>query len=70
LEEKREEICFVKFKFNSTSALHNKAVRHEDVWGSGGIAPRIFSLGAIWMWVVSFTPRPLYHGERATCIRL
>jgi hypothetical protein len=30
-------------------------------WGSGVIAPRILDLGTRWRWVVSFTPRPLYH---------
>jgi len=28
--------------------------------GSGGIAPGILNLGIRWMWVVSFTPKPLY----------
>jgi hypothetical protein len=32
-------------------------------WGSGGIAPRIFDLGTLWRWVVSFTTRPLYPRE-------
>jgi hypothetical protein len=32
-------------------------------WGSGGIAPRIFVLGARWRKVVSFTARPLYPQE-------
>jgi hypothetical protein len=32
--------------------------------GSGGIAPRILDLGTRWRWVVSFTPQPLYPGER------
>jgi hypothetical protein len=30
-------------------------------WGSGGIVQRILDLGTRWKWVVSFTPRPLYH---------
>jgi hypothetical protein len=30
-----------------------EALRHEDVWGSGGIAPRIFNLGARWKWSAS-----------------
>jgi hypothetical protein len=38
----------------------NEAPRHEDVLGSGGIAPRILNLGTRWRWVVGFTPRPLY----------
>jgi hypothetical protein len=42
----------------------NEAPRHEDVLGSGGIAPRIFDLITRWRRVVSFTPRPLYpHGK-------
>jgi hypothetical protein len=32
----------------------------KTYWGSGGIAPRILDLGTRWMWVVSFTLRPLY----------
>jgi len=37
------------------------AQRHEEVWGSGGITPRILNLGTRWSWVVRFTSRPLYH---------
>jgi hypothetical protein len=33
-------------------------------WGSGGITPRILDLGTRSMWVVSFTPRPLYSQGR------
>jgi len=33
--------------------------------GSGYIVPRIFNLGTRWRWVVNFTPRMLYPGERA-----
>jgi hypothetical protein len=33
----------------------------KTYWGSGGIAPLILDLGTKWMWVVSFTPRPLYR---------
>jgi hypothetical protein len=32
-------------------------------WENGGISPHIY-LGTRW-WVLSFTPRPLYHRERA-----
>jgi hypothetical protein len=39
--------------------------RHEDVWGSAGIAPRILYLDTGWRWVVSFTSRPLYTWGRA-----
>jgi hypothetical protein len=38
----------------------NKAPHQEDVWESGGIAPRVLNIGARWKWVVSFAPRPLY----------
>jgi hypothetical protein len=38
----------------------NWAPRHEDVLGSGSIAPRILDLGTRWRWVVSFTLQPLY----------
>jgi hypothetical protein len=42
-------------------SLHfNWAPRHEGVLEKGGIAPRIIDLGTRRMWVVSFTPRPLY----------
>jgi len=47
-----------------TNPLLNHASRHEDVTGSGVIAPRILNLGVWWRWLVSFTPRPLYHGQR------
>jgi hypothetical protein len=36
----------------------NYAQRHEDVWESGGIPPRILNLGSRWKRVVSFTSRP------------
>jgi len=29
--------------------------------GNGGIAPRLLDLGTKWRWLISFTPRPLYH---------
>jgi len=47
----------------------NLAPRHENVWASGGIAPRILRLGTRWKWVVGFTPRPLYSGKRAPAIQ-
>jgi hypothetical protein len=36
-------------------------------WESGGIAPRILSLGTRWRWVVSFTPRPLWATGTQNC---
>jgi len=38
----------------------NLVPRHEDVSGSGGIAPRILNLCNGWKWVVSFKLWPLY----------
>jgi len=46
----------------------NEAPHHEDIRGSGGIAPCIFNLGNGWRLVVSFTPLPLYLGEGAPSI--
>jgi hypothetical protein len=38
-----------------------KEPRHEDVWVSGVIAPRILNLGTRWKWVmVNFMPQALY----------
>jgi len=37
---------------------------------SGGIVPRILDLGTRWMWVVSFTPRPLYPKGKSPCYPL
>jgi len=39
----------------NTYPVLNWVARHEDVWVSGDIAPRI-NLGARWRWVVSYTP--------------
>jgi hypothetical protein len=58
-------LCFTKYQATKTNAVLNQAPRHEEIWGSGGIAPRILNLGTIWRWVVSFTPRLLYpRGKR------
>jgi hypothetical protein len=38
-------------------------------WGSGGIAPCILDLVPTWMWVVSFTPRPLYRQGKSPCYK-
>jgi hypothetical protein len=47
--------------------LINQALRHKGVLGSGCVDPRFLVLGTSWMWVVSFTPRPLY--PRYSCWR-
>jgi hypothetical protein len=37
-------------------------------WGSRGIAPPILDVSTRWGWMVSFTPRPLYHqGKSPWC---
>jgi len=38
----------------------NETHCHDDVRGSGGIAPRVRTLGTRCRWVVSFTSLPLY----------
>jgi hypothetical protein len=40
--------------------LTNLALRHEGVWRSGCIDPRLLELDTGWRWVVSFTPLPHY----------
>jgi hypothetical protein len=42
----------------------NYAQSHEHVRGSGGITPHNLNLNISCRWVVSFTTRPLYLGER------
>jgi hypothetical protein len=44
--------------------LTKQAPLHEDVRGSGCIAPHILNLDNIWRWVVSFTTRPQYPLDR------
>jgi len=39
-------------------------IRREGVWGNKVIVPRVLNLGTIWMWVVSFTRRPLIPRKR------
>jgi len=38
----------------------NKGPCHQDILGSGGIAPHILDLSTRWRRVVSFTPQQLY----------
>jgi len=38
--------------------------------GSGGLTPRILTLGTRWKWVVSFTPRTFYPWGKSTWYRL
>jgi hypothetical protein len=56
---------------SSLSELHcnlqtliNYALWHEDIWGSGVLAPPFLIWALKWRWVVSLLPRPLSHRER------
>jgi len=40
--------------------VFDQAPHREDIWESGGLAPRTVNLGTRWRWVVIFTPRSLY----------
>jgi hypothetical protein len=40
----------------------NWTLRHEGIWGSGCIDPRILDLNTSWRWMVSLTPRPFTPG--------
>jgi len=44
--------------------MPNQTPRHDEVWGSGSIAPLILNLSTRWRWEDCFTPRPLYLRER------
>lgn len=39
----------------------------HNIWGSGGIIPRILNLGSRRKRVFSFTPRPLPSGKEPRC---
>jgi hypothetical protein len=53
---------YVKFSLCLTKyhTMKTYPVLNEDLWGCGGIAPRILNLSTRWKWVVSFTPSQLY----------
>jgi hypothetical protein len=55
-------------KVKLSLCLTNQALCHEGVWRSGCIDRRFLDLGTNWRWVVSFTPRPLYPGEKVPVI--
>jgi len=44
---------------NKVVSVLSYALRHEDILGGGGIAPRILHLSTRRRWVFSFTPRRL-----------
>jgi hypothetical protein len=47
-------------KIKLSLCLTNKALRHEDLWGSGCTNQRPLDLGTSWRLVITFTRRPLY----------
>jgi hypothetical protein len=55
-----DELASKKIRVKLSLCLTNSELRHEDVWGSGCIDPRILDLGTSRRWVVSSTPRQLY----------
>jgi len=57
-------LCLTKYHAIKSYLVLNYAPWHEDVWGSGGIAPPILNLCTRWRRVVSFTSRLLYSRGR------
>jgi len=45
--------------------MHLLKTCHEDIVGSGGIAPHILNLGTRWRQVVSFMTWPLYSWAKS-----
>jgi hypothetical protein len=41
-------LCLDKYDTMKTYPVLNKAPRHEDVWGNGGIAPLLLDLRSRW----------------------
>jgi len=54
------KLKFINLYSEWQCVLFKLAPLHEGLLGSRGIAPRILDLGTRWIWVVSFTSRPLY----------
>jgi len=44
-------LCLANYHAMKTYPVLNQAPRHEDEWGSGGIALRTFNLGTRWRWM-------------------
>jgi hypothetical protein len=53
-------LCLTKHHSVKTYPVLNWAPHHEDVWGSGDIAPCVPNVGTRCWWGVSFTPWPVY----------
>jgi len=56
---------YVFMAWCSVKAQGHLYLCHEEVLGSGGIAPCILNLGTRWRWVVSSTPRLLYPRRKS-----
>jgi hypothetical protein len=50
---------------NGVVPLLKLSTTHVEIWGSGGIAPHILNTDTRWRWLMTFTPRPLYHRRKA-----
>jgi len=64
-------LCLTKYYAMKTYPALDKIPRHEDIWRSGSIAPRILKLGARWRcrWVSrpgSFKPVEREAGNHKT----
>jgi len=55
-------ICSVHTFKGKQSCL---SARHEGMWGSGGIAPRVFNFDTRWIWVIRLAPWPLYPSGKS-----
>jgi hypothetical protein len=45
---KVKSLCLTKYLAMKKHSVLNYESRHEDVWGTGGISPRILSFGTRW----------------------
>jgi hypothetical protein len=52
------------------SPCFNWALQHDGVLGQWRYSSTHLDLGTTWTWVVSFTPRPLYHQGKSPCYPL
>jgi hypothetical protein len=58
----KSNLDFMKVKV-MLSQRFNRAPRHKDILGSGGIAPCILDLGIRWKWVQFHAPAALPPGK-------
>jgi hypothetical protein len=62
---KRTEVTGGERALGRVVPKHNYTPRYEDIGRNGGVDPLIPKFGARWKWMVSFTLRQLYFGEKA-----